>query len=167
MTTRIILVTPAQVDAAKAVVEWSETMQRPVPDAVRRIASARTGPPDDKLTEAIRRGEREFKEALASGRVRSLSETAESVRKAGRARHEESRSHGRARGVTATREQREAVQARQLVDSLVDIYLITLARQQPYSAAADSTDDEGVMAADPVEDDEPITAEDSGRDRRR
>ena len=37
---RTVVVTPAQVDAAKAVVEWSEAAGEPVPDSVRRIAEA-------------------------------------------------------------------------------------------------------------------------------
>lgn len=38
--TRTVVVTPAQVDAAKTVIEWSESIGQPVPDSVRRIAEA-------------------------------------------------------------------------------------------------------------------------------
>jgi hypothetical protein len=36
--TSAVLVTPAQVEAAKAVIEWSESVGKPVSDVVRRIA---------------------------------------------------------------------------------------------------------------------------------
>lgn len=35
-----VVVTPAQVDAAKAVVEWSDRLGQPVPESVRQIAHA-------------------------------------------------------------------------------------------------------------------------------
>jgi hypothetical protein len=35
-----VVVTPAQVDAAKTVIEWSEKAGRAVPDSVRRVAQA-------------------------------------------------------------------------------------------------------------------------------
>ncbi len=60
--TSAVLVTPAQVEAAKAVIEWSESVGKPVSDAVRRIAEApmRSGPkPVRKTPGPERNGSRE------------------------------------------------------------------------------------------------------------